>query len=96
MHEIVTRPRARPDLKDIWLSKGKRWNPAQSNPYLAKLDAGMAKLRTNPALGRQREDLRAGYRSLRVNEHLVYYLLAPPVIRIIRVLHARMDPQRHL
>lgn len=96
MLDVVTRPKARQDLKDIWLYSYKQWNEAQTDEYLAALDAGIAKLRTNPALGRPRQDVRSGYRSIRIKAHIVYYQIAPPVVRIVRVLHARMDPQRNL
>jgi toxin ParE1/3/4 len=96
MLDVVTRPKARQDLKDIWLYSCKQWNEAQADEYLSALDTGIAKLRTNPSLGRTREDVRSGYRSLRIKAHIVYYQVAPPVIRIVRVLHARMDPKRYL
>jgi toxin ParE1/3/4 len=96
MLEIVKRPRAREDLKGIWRYSLKEWGAAQADKYLAELDAGIAQLRENPRLGKPRDDLRPGYRSLQVNEHMLYYVLTPSTIRIVRVLHARMDPDRHL
>ncbi|WP_295880904.1 type II toxin-antitoxin system RelE/ParE family toxin [uncultured Thiohalocapsa sp.] len=96
MLDVVTRPKARQDLKDIWLYSCKQWNEAQADEYLSALDTGIAKRRTNPSLGRPREDVRSGYRSLRIKAHIVYYQVVPPVIRIVRVLHARMDPGRYL
>jgi plasmid stabilization system protein ParE len=63
MLDVVTRPKARQDLKDIWLYSCKQWNEAQADEYLGALDTGIAKLRTNPSLGRPREDVRSGYRS---------------------------------
>jgi plasmid stabilization system protein ParE len=47
-------------------------------------------------LGKPRDDLRPSYRSLRVNEHMVFYMLTPSTVRIVRVLQAGMDPDRHL
>lgn len=96
MLEIVTRPRARQDLKDIWRYSFEEWGEAQADKYLREIDTGIARLRANPKIGKPRDDLRPGYRSLRVNEHMVYYMLTPWAIRIVRVLHARMDPDRHL
>jgi toxin ParE1/3/4 len=95
MRELVKRPRARQDLKDIWRYGFETWGETQADHYLAELDAGMALLREHPALGKARDELRPGYRSLQINEHLVYYLVTPSVIRIVRVLHVRMDPDRH-
>lgn len=40
--------------------------------------------------------MREGYRVLFINSHVVYYTVTPSAIHIIRVLHSRMDPQRHL
>jgi toxin ParE1/3/4 len=96
MPEIVKRPRARQDLKTIWRDSFEEWGEKQADKYLAELAAGIARLRDNPRLGKERDDLRPGYRSLRVNAHMVYYVLTPSTIRIVRVLHARMDPDRHL
>lgn len=77
------------DLKGIWRYSFDEWDEAQADKYLAEIEAGIEKLRHNPKLGRPREEVRTGYRSLQVNQHIVYYVLTPSVIRIIRVLHAR-------
>jgi len=96
MLEIVKRPCAKEDLKGIWRYSFEEWGEAQADKYLSEIEAGIGKLRRNPKLGRPREEVRAGYRSLRINQHIVYYMLTPSVIRVVRVLHARMDPDRHL
>lgn len=57
---------------------------------------GIARLKEYPELGKARDDVRPGYRSLRINEHIVYYTVTPSVIRIVRVLHVRMEPEPHL
>lgn len=72
MSEIVLRPRARQDLKAIWRYSFDRWGEKQADKSLAELAAGVARLGDNPLLGTPRDDLRPGYRSLRVNEHMVY------------------------
>ncbi len=95
MLEIVKRPRAKEDLKGIWRYTFSEWGKAQADKYLAEIDAGIAQLKHNPKLGRPRENLRKAYRSLRVNKHIVYYVDTPSVVRIIRVLHVRMDPDSH-
>jgi len=96
MLEIVKRPRAKKDLIGIWRYSFNEWGEAQADKFLAEIEAGIAQLKHNPKLGRPREEVRAGYRSLPVNRHIVYYLLTPSVIRIVRVLHAQTDPDRHL
>ncbi len=96
MLEIVKRPRAKEDLKGIWHYTFNEWGEAKADTYLAEIEAGIARLKQNPKLGRPRENLRAGYRSLRVNQHIVCYVIKQSRIRVIRVLHAQMDPERQL
>jgi toxin ParE1/3/4 len=92
MREIVKRPRAKEDLKDIWRYSFLEWGEMQAEKYLAEMAIKIEELQLDPYLGRPREDLRAGYRSLRIDQHVVYYVVTPSVIRIVRVFHVRMDP----
>jgi toxin ParE1/3/4 len=96
MRKVVKRPLARQDLKQIWRYSFKEWGEAQADKYFAEIEAGILKLQAHPHLGKSREDLRAGYYALRVNQHVIYYMLTPSSIRIVRVLHARMDPDQNL
>ena len=96
MREIVIRPRAREDLIGIWRYSFDEWGEAQADKYLEELEAGIKQLQQHPHLGKDRDDVRAGYRSLRVNQHIVYYVLTSSSIRIVRVLHTQMEPDRHL
>ena len=45
-------------------------------------------------MGRSREDVRAGYRSLAVRQHLVFYTFAGELVTVRRVLPAGMDYER--
>ena len=96
MYDIVTLPRAREDLIDIWLYTFEQCGEAQADKYLDEIEAATLRLRRNPKLGLSRDTLRAGYRSLLAGRHVVYYTLTPKTVRIVRVLHAGMDPVDHL
>lgn len=96
MLRIVKRPLARQDLIDIWRYTEKTWGERQADTYLDELDAGIRQLLEYPELGRDRSDVRPGYRSLAVNRHIVFYTLDEDVIRVVRVLHSRMDPDKRL
>ena len=41
-------------------------------------------------------DVRPGYRRLNVEQHRIYYREVSDRIDIVRMLHARMDVDRHL
>ncbi|WP_414975922.1 type II toxin-antitoxin system RelE/ParE family toxin [Gordonia sp. (in: high G+C Gram-positive bacteria)] len=45
---------------------------------------------------RRSDDVRAGYRKYATGSHLVFYVQAGESVDIIRILHRRMDPARHL
>ena len=96
MYSIRKTHRARNDLRGIWRDTCDKWGDRQADKYLDELNAGIEQLRDNPKLGKLRDALRPGYRSLHVNRHIVYYTLEPSLIRIIRVLYDGMDADRNL
>ncbi|HET9107079.1 MAG TPA: type II toxin-antitoxin system RelE/ParE family toxin [Steroidobacteraceae bacterium] len=87
---------AESDLIDIWQYSFEQWGAAQADKYLDELDSGIRKLAINPESGMRRDFVRDGYRVLFVGCHAVYYTVTPDTVHSIRVLHGRMDPDRHL
>jgi toxin ParE1/3/4 len=53
-------------------------------------------LLTHPQLGSVRNDLAPGLRNIRAGQHVVFYRVDERSIRIVRILHAKMDPGVHL
>ena len=96
MHEIIKSQRAKDDLKDIYFYSLKKWGDDKAVEYLMQIDAGLQKLISNPKLGKSREYIRQGYRSIQINRHVAYYRVHGDEINIIRVLHERMLPSKHL
>jgi len=96
MHEIHKQAAAEDDLVDIWRYSFETWGAEQADLYLDVLNEGMAGLAHNPRLGADYSHIRAGYRRLPIRHHIVYYRLQTARIEIVRVLHERMDPDRHL
>lgn len=96
MYEVVKSPLAKSDLKKIWRYSFDKWGEDQAGKYLLQLDAGMQGLTSNPKVGKSREKVRKGYRSIQINRHVIYYRLHGQIIDIVRVLHERMIPEKHL
>lgn len=96
MHEIDIRPAAEADLIAIWRTSYERWGLMRADRYLDELNDGMAALSGHPLLGVDCSWIRAGYRRLTIQNHNVYYRIVTLRIEIIRVLHERMEPERHL
>lgn len=96
MFEIVKTPLAETDLENIWAYSFQTWGEAQADRYLEQLELGVRRLLDNPNLGKARENIRAGYHSIQINRHIVYYRMQGQQVEIVRVLHERMDPWHHL
>lgn len=87
---------AESDLIGIWQFTFERLGEAQADKYLDELDRGIRRLEAHADIGPKRDDVREGYRVLFVNSHAIYYTVTPSMIHIVRVLHDRMDPDKHL
>ncbi len=96
MPHIVKSPKAEIDLENIWLYSFKKWSEDQADKYYDELTEGMNSLLENPLLGKSRDEVRKGYRSIHINRHVIYYRLLEETIDIVRVLHERMIPEKHL
>ena len=96
MYKLHKQARAKQNLKKIWLYTYKKWGEAQADQYFDELDNGLKTLVQNPDIGKKRASIRDGYRSLQINRHVIFYKMAASTIQIVRVLHVRMDPERHL
>ena len=68
----------------------------QRNRYLGELDACFQKIGANPTLGNSAEAIRADYRRIRAGSHVVFFRKAGNEVEIVRVLHKRTLPERHV
>ena len=96
MRKVRKHALAESDLIDIWQYGFAEWGAHQADKYLDELDKNIALLAEHPEMGSKRDYVREGYRVLFINRHAVYYTVTPSAVHIIRVLHSRMDPERHL
>ncbi len=58
--------------------------------------SAIQELLSHPQPGSVRDDVAPGLRSRRVGQHLVFYRVYDRSIRIIRILHTKMDPAAHV
>lgn len=91
MLRIVNSELAEIDLLKIWLYTAEEWSLSQADVYLSQLGSTLNNLLDHPEIGKDRTELRKGYRSLLVNHHLVFYRLLEDEIQIMRVLHESVD-----
>jgi len=87
---------AEADIVDIYRYSVENFGEAQADTYHDGLSDCFRLLADTPLIGRDYGFLRPGLRRYEHASHSVYYRLADTGILILRVLHRRMDPARHL
>ena len=95
-YRLVISPAAQDDLKSIYQFGRRIWGQAQSSRYLDQLKTQFWALTEQPLLGVERPELLSDMRSITVESHVIFYRVQSRRIEIIRVLHARQDPNRQI
>lgn len=93
---VVLSPRALADLDEIWEYTESNWNTNQAERYLRDIASTLELIGADPRRGQDCSTVRAGYRKFAVGAHVVFYRLVADTVDIVRILHARMDFDRHL
>ncbi|MEQ1680240.1 MAG: type II toxin-antitoxin system RelE/ParE family toxin [Nitrospira sp.] len=68
----------------------------QARVYLFGLHERFQMLVAQPTQGRKADELAPGLRRVEYQSHVVFYIPKDHGIRIVRVLHQRMDVTRHV
>lgn len=89
-------PAASNDLSEIWDCTEERWDAPQAERYVRELFAAAERLAADPDRGRPGDHVRPGYRRFGIGSHLLFYTALDGENTIVRILHQRMDPTRHL
>lgn len=95
-HQLVIAPAAKNYLKEIYQYGLRQWGQSQSESYLSTIKNQFWLLTQQPLIGTQRPDLLPDVRSIAINSHTLFYRVTTTRVEVIRVLHGRQDPQRHL
>jgi toxin ParE1/3/4 len=97
MSSFRLRESAEQDLFEIGLKSREIAGESQMRRYLSKLDHAFHILAEAPELGQQCEHIQKGYRRLPHGSHVIFYRVTPDgIVDVIRILHERMLPDRHL
>jgi toxin ParE1/3/4 len=88
------RPQALADLDAIATYTRGAWGEEKARDYMRTLRTACETIGRFPRLG-PRSVVRH-YRRLTVESHTVYYRVTKEAVIIVRVLHERQKPQRHL
>ncbi|MBI2740663.1 MAG: type II toxin-antitoxin system RelE/ParE family toxin [Rhodospirillales bacterium] len=96
MLHIVVLPKAQADIVDIAAYTLENWGERRMTRYVDSLHARFVVLARQPEIGRRRDDIGPGYRSIVHGSHIVFYRLTRRELVIVRVLHGRMSSERHI
>lgn len=87
---------ARADLKSIRRYSERAWGSDRTAEYMVAPRDAMKALLVGTVVSRKRDDLRPGLQMATSGRHCVFFEADQSRILVVRVLHDRMDFQRHL
>jgi toxin ParE1/3/4 len=96
MSGYVLSPRAQADIDEIWEYTAERWDVSQADRYVLQITQTIENLARDPRRGRTCDHIRVGYRRYPAGAHVVFFRVVADGIDVVRVLHRRMDFERHL
>lgn len=90
MARVTRRPLAEDDILDIWMFIAED-SVREADRWIDRLDESLALWATQPQLGRARDELAPGIRSLPFGRYVVFFAPLPDGIDVVRVLHSARD-----
>jgi toxin ParE1/3/4 len=94
----VLSPAAQADLEQIWDYTCERWNDDQAEAYVRVIQHAIELVADNALIGTPCDEVRTGYRRHTAGSHTLYYRVGAggDLVDVVRILHKRMDVDRHL
>lgn len=89
-------PAAVQDLSDIWDYTERLWEVRQAEADIGEIREAVERIAERPDRGRPCDEIRSGYRRYVVDSHVIFFRPSNAGVDVIRILHQRMDPTRHL
>jgi toxin ParE1/3/4 len=91
MARILRRPEAVRDLLSIWRYVAESAGDERAGSVIRTIDQKLHTLAEFPQMGRRRDELAVGLRSIPVAAYLVFYYPLDDGIELVRVLDSRRD-----
>ena len=91
---LELRPEALEDLFRIWDWSEQHWGEAQADRYVDDIRTAWNGLAAGTV--RSRPSRISDFRLKAVGSHVIYLLESDNAITVVRILHDRMDAERHL
>ena len=80
------------DLSKIWDYTYEAWSEDQADKYYELLIDSCKEISENPKIGKNYDEIDKNMLGYRTNHHIILYrVIAPNEIEVLRILHGRMD-----
>jgi toxin ParE1/3/4 len=89
-------PGAKRDIRILWRYLERVASAGVADALYLEIERVTALLRERPHVGRPRDDIYAGVRSILVHPYAIYYRVHDDKIEIVRILHQRRDVRKAL
>ena len=87
---------AKTDLQHIAKYTQEEWGVVQKKVYLNLIKKSFNTLSRVGNIGIKRNDIEQGLYVYSIKKHTVYFRETDQEVVVLRILHSRMDPERHL
>ena len=87
-------PRARRDIEEIWEYSFERFGLDKA--YLREIQRAAMTVAEDPRRGLACDEIRSSYRKFSVGSHILFFQASATRVVIVRILHGRMNFDRHL
>jgi toxin ParE1/3/4 len=84
------------DLKAIADYTFQHWGPEQEEEYIGGIWDLLERIAANPDGHRLRREFRSGCHSAKYQRHVIFFIVSPKKVEIVRILHGAMDFGTHL
>jgi toxin ParE1/3/4 len=96
MTHLEFTPRARRDVEEIWEYSFEHFGVDKAEAYVRDIQRAAVTVMEDPRRGLACDEIRSGYRKFSVGSHIFFFKASATRVVIVRILHRRMDFNRHL
>jgi toxin ParE1/3/4 len=84
------------DLENIWEYTVEQWSKEQANKYYNEIFSVIDKICEKSDTGKSIDEIKKGHRRANVKSHMIIYKVISTTVYIDRILHQKMDIEKHL
>ena len=97
MRRVILSPKAKVDLSQVWDYTYAEWGEEQAEKYIRDLWATMEEQSHDLTKSVDISDVRKGYRKARSGSYVIFFKVTKGgALDVVRILHQKMDFERHL